>query len=209
MEVSTVANFQQFVVFAKLLCWWDLSLLQTSFVDNIAPATQWYNGDALDASDQGYSSYYNKQCGGFTLVQHRVREYSSMHYTPAFHELYPVVWPDLGTAASTSKAVQGLQSGADRSHFGPLHDPHKYAWSPDSAGEFQGGGFMVYFPSDEKLVQYMLQEMKADRFIDKQTRKLEFIVTSTKKFPLLICCVQHQVHLLKRLFVQSSVQRKS
>jgi hypothetical protein len=131
----------------------------------------------MESEDLGYTSYYNKQCGGFSLVQHRVTEYSSKMYTPLYQDLYPVVWPDLGTAASTSKTVQGLFAGDDHHSFGPPHDIHKYKWTPDSSGEFQGGGFTVHFPTDKKMILYKLAELKADRFIDKQTRKLQFIIT--------------------------------
>ena len=131
----------------------------------------------MESEDLGYTSYYNKQCGGFSLVQHRVTEYSSKMYTPFYQDLYPVVWPDLGTAASTSKTVQGLFAGDDHHSFGPPHDIHKYKWTPDSSGEFQGGGFTVHFPTDKKMILYKLAELKADRFIDKQTRKLQFIIT--------------------------------
>ena len=54
---------------------------------------------------------------------------------------------------------------------------HKFQWSADSAGEFEGGGFMVQFPTNAKKVRYMVEELKADRFIDKSTRRLMFIVT--------------------------------
>ena len=147
----------------------------------MAPATNWYNGDAVDSSNTGYTSYYNKQCGGFSLVQHRVQEYSSNLYTPYFHKLYPTVWPDLGTAASTSKTLSGFSKGDEHRSFGPPHDTHKYQWTADSSGEFEGGGYQVYFPTEKKMVLYKLEELKADRFIDKQTRKLQFIVTGKQQ----------------------------
>jgi len=155
---------------------WDW--MQNSFIENIIPESKWYNGDAIeDEALQGYTSFYNKQCGGFSLVQHRASEYSSKLYMPSYHRLYPRVWPDLGGESSTSKPVGGLRRGDDIEPFGPAYDPEKYQWTKDTAGEFQGGGYTVRFPTREKKVKYMMDELKSDLFVDKATRRLMFIVT--------------------------------
>jgi len=111
-----------------------------------------YNGEPFSVADEGYTNFYNKPCGGFTLVQHRVKEYDSKHYTPPFRSLYPTVWPDLDKESSTSKPIGGIGRGDSRKPFGPHYDPHKFRWQEDEAGEYDGGGFMVHFPSNTKKV---------------------------------------------------------
>jgi len=112
--------------------WMESSLLQS-----VIPGDTWYNGEPLEEADQGYIFFYQKQCGGFSLVQHRMNEHSSEAYTPDFVGLYPTVWPNLGGETSTAKEIDG--SGDDREPFGPSHDSFKYVWTPDSAGEYSGG----------------------------------------------------------------------
>ena len=53
------------------------------------------------------------------------------------------VWVDLNAPTSTSASIG---SGDSREPYGPSYDPDKYQWSPDIAGEFDGGGFMVQVP---------------------------------------------------------------
>ena len=110
-------------------------------------------------------------------MQHRVNEYSSKSYMPSFRRLYPRVWPDLGGETSTAKNIGGSRRGDDIEPFGPAYDPEKFQWSEDEAGEFQGGGYMVRFPTNEKKVKYMVDELKSDLFVDKATRRLMFVVT--------------------------------
>jgi len=164
--------------------------MESSLLESVIPGDTWYNGEPLETADQGYSFFYQKQCGGFSLVQHRVKEYSSDAYTPDFVGLYPTVWPNLGGETSTAKDI-GF--GDDREPFGPDHDPLKYVWTPDSAGEFQGGGYMVQFPTKQQKVKYLIKEMKADRFIDKKTRKLMFIVTKFNANLKLFAVIQFEV----------------
>ena len=124
-------------------------------------------------NDEGYSSFYNKQCGGFSLVQHRVKEMSSVKYMPGYEKVYPKVWPNLESNRLMGFLGEDVES---LEPFGPSYDPEKYQWSKDSAGEFDGGGYMVHFPVDPKKMRYMMAELKRDRFIDKSTRSLMFIV---------------------------------
>lgn len=35
--------------------------MQTSLIDGVVPATEWYNGEPMEGADQGYSFFYNKQ----------------------------------------------------------------------------------------------------------------------------------------------------
>jgi hypothetical protein len=93
--------------------------MESSFIQSVVPATTWYNGDPVESTDEGYSALYNKQCGGFTLVQHRVKEYDSKPYMPSYHSLYPTVWPNLGGDTSTAKPVGGLGRGDETHSFGP------------------------------------------------------------------------------------------
>jgi len=164
--------------------------MESSLLESVVPGDTWYNGEPLEDADQGYSFFYQKQCGGFSLVQHRVKEFSSESYTPDFVGLYPTVWPNLGGETSTKRDIG---SGDDREPFGPSHDPFRYVWAPDSAGEFQGGGYMVQFPTKRKKVKYLIKEMKADRFIDKKTRKLMFIVTKFNANLRLFAVIQFEV----------------
>ena len=60
---------------------WDW--METSFMESVVPQDEWYNGDPFVGDDVGYSALFNKQCGGFSLVQHRVEEHSSLKYTPS------------------------------------------------------------------------------------------------------------------------------
>ena len=120
-----------------------------------------------------------------------MKELSSEAYTPDFVGLYPTVWPNLGGETSTAKEIDG--SGDDREPFGPSHDPLKYVWTPDSAGEFLGGGYMVQFPTKQQKVRHLIKEMKADRFIDKKTRKLMFIVTKFNANLKLFAVIQFEV----------------
>ena len=151
--------------------------MENSLIPGVIPPDTWYNGDELAPDDRGYSNFYNRQCGGFTLVQHRVEPRSSKAYTPFFKHLYPTVWVDLDGEASTSLPLSGAGRGDSRHPFGPGHDPGKYVWTPDASGEFQGGGFMVNFPPDSTMITRKLSELKSDLFIDKQTRRLLFIIT--------------------------------
>jgi hypothetical protein len=164
--------------------------MEESLMQSVIPPDTWYNGEPLGEGDQGYSFFYQKQCGGFSLVQHRVKELSSAAYAPNFVRLYPTVWPDLGGETSTAKALDG--SGDDREPFGPEHDPLKYVWTPDSAGEFDGGGYMVQFPTKQQKVRYLIEELKADRFIDKKSRRLMFIVTKFNANLKLFAVVQFE-----------------
>jgi hypothetical protein len=164
--------------------------MESSLMQSVIPGDTWYNGEPLEAADQGYSFFYQKQCGGFSLVQHRVKESRSEAYTPDFVRLYPTVWPNLGGETSTKNDIG---SGDDRDPFGPDHDPLKYVWTPDSAGEFEGGGYMVQFPTKQQKVRYLIEELKADRFIDKKTRKLMFIVTKFNANLRLFAVIQFQV----------------
>ena len=121
--------------------------MESSLMQSVIPGDTWYNGEPMEAIDQGYNFFYQKQCGGFSLVQHRVQEASSEGYTPDFVGLYPTVWPNLGGDTSTKNDIG---SGDDRDPFGPEHDPLKYVWTPDSAGEFQGGATWFIFQQNSK-----------------------------------------------------------
>ena len=101
----------------------------------------------------------------FIYLEHSRVLFFSFARTPVF--------VDLGASTSTSDPM----ALASRTAFGPWYDPHKYKWTPDDANEYDGGGFMVYFPTDAEKSLVKIQELKKELFIDKATRELIFIAS--------------------------------
>mmetsp|Transcript_14908 Transcript_14908/g.48673 ORF Transcript_14908/g.48673 Transcript_14908/m.48673 type:complete len:740 (-) Transcript_14908:5504-7723(-) len=130
--------------------------------------------------------FYNKPVSPFQLVQHRVEEKRAK--STKFRGFYPVEWPrivkfdeQVGTAKEAvafdlEDYLEGRLAKEDKSAFGPAWDPQKYEWSGDQDGAFGGGGFFVEFSSDRDISKLMLQELKKDRWIDKQTRRVMCVV---------------------------------
>ena len=150
-----------------------LSKEEGGFLDSVFPDEVWYNGDTINATnveEEGFVHFYNKPVGGFRLVQHRVARGDGCDLSPEFCNVYPTVWVDLDSDATTSDMF-----GQSRAPFGPPHDPNKYEWQPDEAGEYGGGGFMVDFPLSKTLASHKITELFSDRWIDKQTRSLETV----------------------------------
>ncbi len=102
---------------------------------------------------------------------------------------------DLDATSSTSKPIGGVGRGDSRRPFGPWHDPHKYVWTPDIAGEFEGGGYMVHFPMVANKISYKLAELKTDLFLDKKTRSIELIVTLFNANLKLFAVIEFNIHL--------------
>ena len=170
IESPTGVTFDKITNVVQLWDW-----LESSFFDLIFPEERWYNGDLINATnpnEAGYVFMYNKPIAGFELVQHRVSPGVGCDLSPDFCNVYPTVWVDLDSSTTTSDP-----SSTDDKPFGPAYDPHKYKWRPDNAGEYGGGGYMVDFPLDAEVAAYKVQELKHDRWIDKQTRKLQAVFT--------------------------------
>ena len=157
--------------------WLEFGLSEVVFAD-----LEWYNGDPVDEEDEGYVMFYNKPISPFQLVQHRIKEEDATN--SKFTGFYPVEWPrvipfdeQVGTskkavAWSLEDSFEGRMAREDKKPFGPLWDQNKYEWSGDKDGAFGGGGYFVVFNSDRDISKLMLRELKKDRWIDKQTRRV-------------------------------------
>lgn len=82
-----------------------------------------------------------------------------------------LVYFDLGAPTSTSDSIQDMS----RKSFGPWYEPDKYKWTPDLANEYDGGGYMVYFPMDTEKAQLKIAELKKELFLDKSTRSIVLV----------------------------------
>ena len=136
--------------------------MEYGFLDKVYPKPEWYNGEPWKANETNYVLQYHRLLGGFALKQQRVQvNASTCVASKRFRTFYPSCWPVLSGASES------------RDPFGPWYDPKKYRYE-DSA---TGGGFSVGFPIDRKLSLLTLKELKADRFLDKQTRSVTLQVT--------------------------------
>ena len=82
-----------------------------------------------------------------------------------------LVYFDLGASTSTSESIEEMS----KKSFGPWYEPNKYKWTPDVANEYDGGGFMVYFPMDSEKAQLKIEELKKELFLDKSTRSVVLV----------------------------------
>jgi hypothetical protein len=72
--------------------------------------------------------------------------------------------------------------------FGPKHDPEKYKfWRDPDAVTDNWAGYHVQFPLDRKLAFRTLAELKADKFINRQTRELRVDFTVYNHNKRLFC----------------------
>lgn len=165
--------------------WLHYGLMNMVFKDDA-----WYNGDPIESGDPenyGYVFWYSKPVSAFELVQHRIQPIDAGRMNPRFRKFYPTVWPrvpffseQLGSqkqAISKSETGMARYVTEEKRSFGPPSDPHKYVWHADKDYEFGGGGYYVEFSTDRQLSQYMLDELKKDRWIDKQTRRVMAVRT--------------------------------
>mmetsp|Transcript_29719 Transcript_29719/g.57148 ORF Transcript_29719/g.57148 Transcript_29719/m.57148 type:complete len:868 (+) Transcript_29719:82-2685(+) len=155
--------------------------LETGLLPKLFPSPEWYNGEEFTEFEKDYFLNYNKVIGGLKIIQRRrnpklcyhadpvVTEYfDSLYSQPSeeycskrFNEYYPIVYPSI---EPTLMSKEG---------FGPSHDPSKYTWEND----VNGGGFFVFTATESNLVHKILDELKADKWLDKASRKLEISFT--------------------------------
>ncbi|KAK3238709.1 hypothetical protein CYMTET_51305 [Cymbomonas tetramitiformis] len=133
--------------------------LKYPFTDLLLPAERSYNGAALSDDEQGYLLTFNKLVGGFRIVQQRVDNIDSGCASKRFQGYYPSCSP----AFSHSKR--------SRTPFGPNYDPEKYFFS----GSAFSGGFKVDLPNDREMATNIIDELRHDLFLTRNTRQLNIL----------------------------------
>eukprot|EP00003_Mantamonas_plastica_P003024 TRINITY_DN1243_c0_g1_i8.p1 TRINITY_DN1243_c0_g1~~TRINITY_DN1243_c0_g1_i8.p1 ORF type:complete len:336 (-),score=109.88 TRINITY_DN1243_c0_g1_i8:26-1033(-) len=129
---------------------------------------EWYNGQTFTKEEEGYIYLYNRVVGGMRVRQLRVVD-DGCTIAPNYRKLYPHCWPDYSSETVSKKA------------FGP---GNKYKYKspeetkiPTFVGRarsilYDGGGFVVDVDYNRSAIRSQFEELKRDRFIDKQTRAL-------------------------------------
>jgi len=141
--------------------------MENGLISLLFPEEAWYNGDEFDETEVGYILHFNRLVGGFHLVQQRVKSESACGTTPRFCNFYPTIHGEYS-----------FPSTASQTPFGPAWDTAKYKFTPDTVGEYNGGGYMVDFPLVRDLAFSKVRELRSDLWIDKHTRHVmvEFTV---------------------------------
>jgi hypothetical protein len=152
--------------------------LETGLVGGLFPAQEWYNGAPFNADERGFLLNYNKLVAGFSLIQQRVDTNATCAHSKRFSSFLPTCWPALSTETMTSIP------------FGPEYSPAQFKADPET------GNFRIGFPLDADLSGRMIQELKKDRWLDKNTRtiRVEFSIFNSAKqlFVLVRINFKHQ-----------------
>jgi hypothetical protein len=159
------------------------SWLENAFVPAVFPEQVWYNGEEYSDTETGFLMEYNKLVGGFQLVQQKViSDHEECHVSPRFGQ-----W-------AGHCYIRYDDSVRQEQPFGPSHDPHKYAfWEAYSEEQ---AGYHVQFPLDRKFAMRQLQELRDDKFLDKETRELVIDFTVYNENKHLFCGVTVHIMLL-------------
>jgi hypothetical protein len=150
--------------------------LEQKLLPQLFPNDNWYNGDAYAEDEKGFILNYNKLVAGFSLIQQRVDTNVTCVASKRFAEFLPECWPAL-SPESTSSAV-----------FGQQRNPIQYM--PD-AGTSE---FSQTFPLDSELSMFMLNELKRNRWLDKQSRTVEaaFVIFNSAKQMFCLVSIKFQ-----------------
>ncbi|KAK3274567.1 hypothetical protein CYMTET_17254 [Cymbomonas tetramitiformis] len=148
VEIPAFSDLQSF---EDILLW-----IEHPFINLIMPAQQWYNGQTFSEKELGYLIKYNKLVGGFRVAQRRTDSSMEGAASRRFKNYYPIRFPNFSSKSQSKTA------------FGPKHDPEKYFFQ----GTDDSGAFRVDFPNDPKKAKLILQELRQDLFLDKNTREI-------------------------------------
>ena len=132
---------------------------------------------------------------GFQLVQKRVAANRGCEVSPTFGHWAGDCYPAYEDEIRLEEP------------FGPEHDPEKYTfWKDPNAVTENWAGYHVQFPLDRKLANRKLAELKADKFLDRQTRELRVDLTVYNHNKRLFCSVCYVLEFFETGMVKAHLE---